>query len=299
MVQGWSQAVVSFGTRGETSRGAITTRRLATVYGQDGWLEEEESSSYFGDNALFASPSPSLIDSLLQHTGLGELARLAAAFSPHAVALQDIQDVQVVNVDEHHVDLSAVVCEDSGCVTLFCPISFPHDCLEASHLESCVLDNIHELDHHAEERLLQQQQEQKQEQQCNSHVNEKAQLISQDGVEYPDWWVFAIDCLQDPDMETECNTVKSLLNTQDFTDTVQELAEMMVATDGLQYLVESAGVASVGPAGIYLRAKVWSAAPGLSEEPMLLDLPIRFDEPVSTIQELQSTVLHMVARASS
>merc|ERR1719223_117762 len=61
---------------------------------------------------------------------ISAFARLAVAFAPsgHAPSISDIEKVEVVLVDEHHLEITASICERDGCATIFVPIPFPKDC---------------------------------------------------------------------------------------------------------------------------------------------------------------------------
>ena len=87
---------------------------------------------------------------------IASFSRLAVAFAPHGHApkLSNIERVEIMTVDENHVAISAMVCDDIECVTILVPIPFPKQCCASCHdLEDCVLNNIDDLDVQAQEIL--------------------------------------------------------------------------------------------------------------------------------------------------
>jgi len=149
----------------------------AVIYGWDGDYEDVEegqeydydpaAASIFADDSLTgpsfnsAPGSRSIIEMSeamnADPSKTGTFARLAAAHAPpeRPIDIEKIEEIHVVNVSDSHVELSAVLCEDGGCVSLFVPVGFKQGCgmnyaNDLSLLEDCIWENINELDREAE-----------------------------------------------------------------------------------------------------------------------------------------------------
>jgi hypothetical protein len=231
------------------------------------------------------------------------LARLAVAFSPHPLDLKDVERVHTLKIDDHHIEIEAVVCEDDGCITLFVPIEFPHACdlLSLDQDEECVLGNIMELDHEAEHLL----EERNIQHQHDDDKTKEGQLLMDQiysGIaELPAWWiapsssslVMGEECLLD-----ECDSVKKLLNTEDFQGDVKALAQrgLELWDDEREFEVRSATVAAVGPAGVHLRTI--SDTFTLFQSPQhnqMVDVSIPFNSPATDVASLRAAILGTIA----
>ena len=86
------------------------------------------------------------------------LARIASAFSPpdYIVDLTNINDVRCLHVDNTHLEIEAVVCDNYECSSLLIPVNFPQECNLEYGLEECVLKNVQDLDKQGNE-LIQEQ----------------------------------------------------------------------------------------------------------------------------------------------
>lgn len=223
---------------------------------------------------------------------MASLARLAVAFSPpdRCISLKDIEHVEVLCVDENHIELSAVLCEDDGCVATFVPVSFVKEC-ESEQMEECVFENIVDLDLKAQcilrekERMVDDEEEQL----------EIEQVYNRDVVNFPSWWI-PPDAF--PGMVKECNSVQRLLNTDDFQAEVTGLA-----IQGLNILCEGrievkrTAVAAIGPSGFYLRAAI-KEQENISGEDILkiVDIPFPFrGGVVETSKTFRAAVLNAIA----
>jgi hypothetical protein len=126
---------------------------------------------------------------------------------------------------------------------------------------------------------------------------------------FPSWWV--VPQLIAISLE-ECQDVKRLLNDVDFRDEIMSLAsdqihmmgwaeEMMEDDDDCLLEVDLAAVASVGPAGLWLRAQVRQVTRDstVEDRTAIVDLPIAFSQPSQTMEELRSSVLGLVAAAAA
>lgn len=198
----------------------------ATVYHGD-----ESSFSYFDEES--SSPGNYLNQEGFQNmfqSHMADLARLAVAFSPTSLDIQNIHHLEVLELDEVHMDVQAVVCEDDGCVTLKVPLEFPHPCQNVQ--EDCVLDNMELLEKQAEQTKMQQTQQDP--------------LVLRDQMSLPQWWVSPEYTIAE-----ECNDLVSLLNQDDFAFDVKALATHVLKKEQ-DAVVQQAKVLAVGPAGIHL-----------------------------------------------
>jgi len=265
----------------------------ATIFAPDGdysWIEED-------DNIYQNEQSSKISHQLSRSDRVASLARLAAAFPPngHALEISHIESVSVIGVDETHIDIQAVICEEDGCVTVKVPIEFPSPC-QTMDDEECILHQFHELDYKAMEQLKQQQQEQQQKQK-----ELEQQRLTQDfmnNIDYPTWW-------QQPtynNLLNDCNQILSLLNLPDFRREIHILAEQSLAmhhSSNDDWEVEHASIIAVNPAGIYLRIKATKYSHSYSDQIFdmrteLIDIPLSFGTVAHTAEELRTAVLRMV-----
>lgn len=246
----------------------------ATIFG---WDEESDSGkkSFDEDNTIlsetdiYSSSSPShqlvytTIANSLSHNRdkIASLARLAVAFSPpeNAVSIEDIDHIHIIEVTNDHIELSAVVCDQSECITLLVPVTFPHDCTssddsEGVDAETCVLDNIYELDQEAQ-RVLKQRQVQHNLYGGKNTILESelmAELYSSNSIELPSWWITP----NSYELAEECQHIKNILNQDGFQGPLVALATEGLAfcgDDGELFDIHRAVVSSLGPAGFYFR----------------------------------------------
>ena len=203
-------------------------------------------------------------------------------------------------VSESQIEIEAVLCEDHGCVSLFVPITFPHDCgPSADHdiLEQCIIDNLHYLDMEADNVISNMVKAKKaasasEAEQCDELKDLEAQLYSSATV-YPSWWV-APDT--DYSLVSECENIRRLLAQEEFQGDVMALARKGLEALGLggEYYVRSAIVTAVGPAGLCLRA-----ISDFSGSLVILDVPLPFGgDPQRDPQGLRAAVLGEVAAAN-
>jgi len=239
---------------------------------------------------------------------LAPLARLAVAFSPpeHAPRLKDITHIEIINVDEKHIELSAVVSDgQESCISLFVPVTFPHDCgdsLTGDMVETeCVLDNIDELDHMAEDKLFAMNMLAEAASR-EATLDHDLSLSKKDSdIDYPDWWEYPLGL----SMIEECSTVEGILNDASFADALVDLA-----IQGLEYssksnmeteAVEKAVLVCLGPAGFYLRARVVYETNGDTKR-KIVDVPCPFgifgtELVADSADDLRAAVLGAVAVA--
>ena len=260
---------------------------------EDFFADDDDTSNAAHQDAF----SFSLVESLSQKC-LASLARLACAFAPpgHGIHLQDLETVNVLSVDETHIEINAVLCEAQGCVTVAVPVTFPHPCTlegDADNVTQCILDNIDELDHQAEGMLAELEWKETHFEEIQDHLRIHLALVDNDVMEHPSWWVFPNDS---PGMVGECQSVRELLNEADFQTEIKLLATQLIQDSEEEYLVEQAGIAEVGAAGIILRAYVKQFRLDEEEdETKIVEIPFKFGEVATTVDDLRASVLGIIA----
>jgi len=261
---------------------------------------------------------------------LSRLAKLAVAFSPPPtqLALQDIEHVGVVCVDEHHIELEAVICEDEGCLTVLVPLSYPTTCDDVNNegipMEECVLANIDSLSEDAEVRISNYEEEEEgggasklnRESSASFGILESDKSIDAKNVVFdvetkgtqwegscPEWWQ-SVGFYEEA-LRTECDTLKRTLNEEDFEDDVISLIERGLFESNLdvsdQCDVIKGVVTEVGPAGILFRAKcilmksIDYSTGDVQEEVVIVEVPFRFGHVHNSADSLRAAVLGAVA----
>jgi hypothetical protein len=274
-----------------------------------------EDYSYSGQTTPLSPEALELASSLSQHQ-LQQLARLAVAFSPSSrqLQLQNINAVSVLSLSESFIEVEAVVCDSSECVTLAVPINYPHQCSTVED-HDCVLNNIQTLDRQAATTIQQQQVQQESltttttpttnyaaTVECQIDAEMMCELTSTDNLNLPDWWTPQSEIT--PSCVDICNNIKSILNTPEFHSqvkslVVQELNRSSSSSSSMDYVVERAHVVSICPAGMYIRA-IAKPVEILGEDLPLrvVAVTIQFEDKVVTSEELHSAVLGCVAAAS-
>jgi hypothetical protein len=303
------QRSTGWGTTTVTQR-KIYSSLWARIYGPSGAMEDEDEKET--TNSLFSTSSSSekhsaLMD-FLSHDRITALARLAVAFAPpgHALDLRDVEHVQVLRVDENHIDIQAVVCEQDGCVTLQVPVTFPHPCSEGDELQECVIGNLGELEVQAETFLRTIKWKESNYEEVQAEEREWQVLLETDDLHLPTWWVYP----ETREMSAECQSVRNLLNEDGFLAEIRAMTEMaltesdaVISTDDghadtSDWTVEQAAVAAVGPAGLLIRAATQRLE--LFKETdtrRVVEVPISFPATADNVSDLRAAVLGAVAAA--
>jgi len=217
---------------------------------------------------------------------IGKLARLAVAFSPpgQALKLKDLEQVEVVSLDQNHIEIAAIICEDD-CVSVLVPINFPHSC-GMEGLEECVLHELDELDEAAEIKISNMSSDLDDEYWENTQNSQEYNEYT-----YPDWWEtpnqFSL-------LHNECKSITNLLNEDDFKEEVKRLVflEVWESLNGNGLEVHDAFVVEVGLSGLYIRAK---AKINGEDDFKIIEVPIAFrGNKASDADSLRAAVLGTV-----
>jgi len=223
-------------------------------------------------------------------------ARLAVANSPpgHKLSLKDIENVDIIAVDEHRLEMSAVVCEEEGCVAIYVPVEFPIDC-GSYDLEQCVLANIFELDIQAQNKIRKIEEEIATEVKDEEIFfdSERDALHSDSNLNFPPWWVLSNI---DTQMKEECDTLKNLLNNDMYQNEVNALARtgLRVTEYGDTLEVIQTALLAAGPCGLYLRAKT-TKKDTILEEPIMVEIPLSLGRAAENPSDLRSMVLNAIS----
>jgi hypothetical protein len=269
---------------------------FATVYNPDGYIEEyyyEENGSS-GDTALAES---------LSNKCLSSLARLACAFAPagHNLHLKDFDSVTVLTVDESHIEITAILCEDGSCVSVAVPVNFPRPCVGLDDMTECILENINELDHQAEGLISEVERKE-----ASREDDEKMSqvLVNDENMDFPSWWVSPGLI---PGMAEECRSIRNLMNEEDFQPEIHALASQALDESNEEGFVENVGVAAVGPAGLILRVlteevqnhpvKVVEVTVPSNDIVNILEIPVAFRTVAANTEDLRASILGTVASA--
>jgi hypothetical protein len=313
----------------------------ALIYGWDDYDEDEGSTTTKNKSEQRQQPKPIDVDSSVMSlwggssddcdaTGSsiadhltndreqrGSLARLAFAFRPSehsGLSMKDIETVNVLCVKPNEIEVEAILCESLGCVSLHIPIQFPSSCLAtttdreedgSSEFLSCVLQNLHDLDVTASPQVSAHLSTTTQQQQSTSAAS--AEWLLSGSVHLPTWWVSPTSTLNAASLEKECQTVKEILNEEEFQAELIALAQ-----DGLKHsldqntrnmdgsamvvppTVQKAKCSVVGPAGIGMKALAKKDG-----TVVVMDILFPFGGPSKqTAESLRAAVLGAVAVAA-
>lgn len=256
-------------------------------------------------NKMSSRLSGSFLD---QETSLAEkissdrmdsLAKIVVAFAPEErqLNMEDIESLQVVSLDGSHLDIEVEVCEIDGCVSMLIPIVFPSPC-QSGDDEECLLENIEELQDSASGIVVKRRIKSEEEADwCVSLEGLREPVCNVDA--YPTWWIHSGETKQ-RDMVSECDLLQTLLNSADFKQDMIELAsygihmerDIELDSDDVRgdFSVLAAIIHSVGPAGLYIRAKIIDEG-GQS----IVDLPIQFPKVADKSSDIRSCVLGILA----
>mmetsp|Transcript_16720 Transcript_16720/g.27129 ORF Transcript_16720/g.27129 Transcript_16720/m.27129 type:complete len:336 (-) Transcript_16720:240-1247(-) len=306
--------VLSFSTTSALAgQGGLVSSRTSTVvhkaliYGWDDYNEEDSNT-----NKKPQQPKPVALDTSTSGTGLltepastsceqpsdgvlqgmppDRLARLAFAFRPRehsGLKLQDIEHVQIICVHPHSIEMEAILCESLGCVSLHIPIAFPSSCDNDGSFQTCVLQNLQDLDDSATTQVtaalssssptfLQQQQE------LQSNILD----------DYPSWWSHASS---PSSLETEGQTLQEILNEDEFAPELLALAQEALSKQQQPSTIskiQKARCARVGPSGMAIKAIV-----EIEQQTQVVNVFVPFGGTTShqTAEGLRAAVLGAIA----
>ena len=220
--------------------------------------------------------------------------------SHQGVKLKDITEIHIIKVTNDQIEISAVVYDESQCVTLLIPVAFQHDCsscvsssaghrhqqhhhhTEEECTKACVIENIYKLDTEAQLLLLEHDK------------NDSLNLTNQEAISTMDnneslvqllsWWI-SPDA-NNHELYDECILMKTILNQENFQPQMKTWAAKILQTDSfsnnantLMEHIQKVVVHAVGPSGLFLRVSLASTSPqssSSSSSSSILDIPYLF-----------------------
>lgn len=291
--------------RGVRSSSGVT--RAATIYSWDD-ADERTSTCYSSDERSTMDPivSHSDVTELLRHDQekIATLARLAATHcQDSSLILENIQDVHVLSVDNEHIEISAIMCDDESCVTVLVPVKFLNPCNmeDDSSLTECILDNILDLDELALQAIQHKHL-------CNEMESDDVlmkEYFSESLMSYPTWWISATEMMNTVSTSSYSNPcsldknsslkvfqdMKSFLNNENFEEEIKSFGRKLMLSNGYgRYELLRARVTEVGPLGFCLRAMVLDKTSS-QEQGFVTDVYHQFDEYASDADSLRRSVL--------
>jgi len=274
-----------------------------TLYGgEEGGMSDNDSNPMGITLSYNDDESRCMAEKLSSDTDMtGMLTRIAAGFSQSAaggtpIEIEHIHHINVLSVDNHHIEIEAFVCDDSEqCVNVLVPIEFIQECATGED-EECILSNLDELDHQAEVKIEEIGMEVvKIAEELRLDEDFSLSVEEQGNMELPSWWIAPMA----HGLSEGCSNIQSVLQSKSFEDELIALvshALEALETNTCYYLVQKAVVIAVGPAGICLRARVRKNALYKEETIEVIDVPIEFQSgPVEDSQSLLFVIEEMLA----
>ena len=255
--------------------------------GDDGPTFEDDFLSSASD-AVHQDQQEQMILKLSNPSYQRLLAHVVSAFPPagHVIDLSYIHQIRCAHLDNKHVEIEAVVCDESECTSLLVPVAFPKECDwnddNSSSFEDCVMQNIQILDQEGE-RIFEQNAlfKHKDEAQLaykilQSAISDKS-LKDAHSITYPEWWVFP----RNDEEISECNLLQELLNGDDMYDTRLDLMRHAQVNQSDECEVKEVKVMAIGPMGIVLQMRFANESNKKEGEA----IPIKFLADTSSIRE--------------
>lgn len=242
-------------------------------------------STFFGQLANQLSSDP---------TNTHTLAKIASAFSPpgFAIDLSHVNNVRCHSVDNRHMEIEAVVCDDFECSSLLIPVDFPEMCdVNDTDLSGCILRNMSILDGTGQHVLQERDHVFAQEEEAQLAFEvlqslDSEYLKSSTPFGLPAWWGPPLS----KEDETECDLIQDLLNhDEDLRDMMRGLAEQGLLFDAdlsselIGRSIQNVQVQAVGQEGMVLKVQLSLSGKtgydegGLNNE-RVLDVPVKFDD---------------------
>jgi hypothetical protein len=224
------------------------------------------------------------------------LGHLASAFSPagHDIRLEQINSVRCSSVDNKHIEIEAILCDDLECNSLLVPVDFPKECLmgddggsDSLTVEDCVIENIDVLEREGETALSQHNAAEKLEHVHYETLQSAEALLRDAPLEFPDWWV-----PPNNKEDSACELLIELLNEEDMLDERIDLARRacnLLPNDD----IKTVKVQVVGPIGLLLKVKVGSRREG-DQGIITKEVSIKFPEGTCSIREKMLELLSSV-----
>jgi len=279
---------------------------------EDSAVAYTEQVAYINSGVFNEAPYSQLADRLFRDPDKASvLARLASAYSPpgYSIDLPNINDVRCLHVDNKHLEIEAVVCDNCECSSLLVPVDFPTECDLGYGLEECVLNNVQNLDNQGGD-LIQGRMNAFADEEEAQKAYDVFQMIG--GSDYlkpnptklPEWWVPPTSS----EDVSECDMIESLLNEADWQLEMRGMCKQVLQESGdLGYgdEVQLAVVKAVGPAGMVLEAQVWRRGKSVYDDGGInnidiLCVPVKFaSESTNRSAGIKDLVLRVVSSVNA
>jgi hypothetical protein len=252
------------------------------------FMKQEFYTNNFDVSKELSFSSHYLADLLSQDPdNASTLARIASAFSPpgYTVDLTSINDVRCLHVDNTHLEIEAVVCDNYECSSLLIPVNFPYECNLENGLEECVMKNVEDLEKQGNE-LIQEREHVFADEKEAQKAFDVFKLVS--GSDYiqsnptalPEWWVPPTSS----DDIAECDMIEKLLNEADWQLEMRGLCQQLLQESSSgrpDNEVQFARVKAIGPAGMTLEATVLLGGKSIDDfggvnNVAVVDVPVMF-----------------------
>lgn len=202
------------------------------------------------------------------------LAHLASAFSPagHSIKLENINSVVCTSLDNKHLDIEAILCDDSDCHSILVPVDYPNECPwdgdeDLLGFENCVMTNVEELDHDWEKRLPKDET-------CDVLLS-ATKLLQDAPVDFPKWWIPA----STREDVAECELLRDLLNEDDM---LYERVGLVQKADTTCSPLNSTGIESVTVLAVSPKGLLLKVATGETDGSII---PVQFVKGKCSIRE--------------
>ena len=287
----------------------LSSSLKATVYYPDDTIEDYSMAmgQDFYTNVDSFEPSNSHLTDLLSHDpeNASILARIASAFSPqgYTIDLANIRDVRCICIDDKHLEIEVMVCDDHECSSLLVPVDFPEECnLED---EECIMNNVYNLNYQGND-LIQERMNVFADEEEAQKAHEIFKLISDSDylkpspTALPEWWAPATSSEE----ISECNMMETLLNGADWQLEMRCLCKNMLQESGTADEVQLSRVKAIGPTGMILEAHVLLGGKSVDDyggmnNIAILDVPIKFPlESMAGDATIRDHVLNIVSSVS-
>lgn len=279
----------------------------AVVFYPDDFDEDADDKNYDNIFGFSSEPNPTeavfaqLADKLSKDPeNVSKLALIAAAFSPrgYEINMAHINQIGCLTVDNRHLDIEVVVCDQGDCNSLLIPAHFKNECdmNDLGGLEDCVLKNVDILNRESEELVMARKEETFEDSiGAQRALDVLSSLGSAPPKVMPDWWIYP----RLSEESEECDLIQDLLNGRDLEEMVRGLAMAIELQNESRNIVQSAIVRDIGPAGIVLQAQVED----MFKDVVLMEIPIPFASgPVELndgLRSIRDEVLGMVSASVS
>lgn len=262
--------------------------QFALIYGADGTVSGEESN--YLDPVISSTLPRDVVESVSNTLAMPLLIRLGCAFAPpphNSLQPQKVESARLVSLESTKLEIAVAVPSDGGLVQVLVPMVFPTPCDTAAscdEVENTLREIIQQMDAMAMERIGDYEMDEDSYEELADQKRIMQALKEEPLGDLPEWWTFTNLNLS---LQEECKSMKALLNEDDFATDLHALCRVHGASDNN---ILQAGVAAIGPSGMFLRAQV--EKPTTNRD--LINVAIPFPGEATTGDDLRTAVLDVV-----